>query len=218
MERPTVILNAGMTLDGKISTIYGDSDISCREDLKRVHDLRSKVDAVMVGIGTVLADDPELTVRLVKGENPIRIIADSKAKIPLEARVLEDTAHRIVAVARIAPDKNKVILQKRGIQVIVAGMDKVDLNKLLIQLKDRGIEKLLLEGGSTLNWGMLKQGLVDEIQVAIAPKIIGGKGAKTLVGGTGFKRIIDGIDLELMKSEIIGENLLLKYRVMDGVK
>lgn len=216
MERPNVILNAGMTLDGKISTTGGDSEISCEEDLKRVHELRAKVDAVMVGIGTVLADDPELTVRRVKGKNPIRIIVDSYAKIPSDAKILDETAPRIVAVTTQADERDKKRLQNKGVEVIVAGDEKVDLIQLLDQLKKREIERLLLEGGSTLNWSMLHQGLVDEIRIAIAPKIVGGEKAKTLVGGVGVGEIADGVALEFQESKIVGENLLLTYRVKES--
>lgn len=213
MDRPRVILNAAMTLDGKISTRGGDSAISCEEDLKRMHELRAKIDAVMVGIGTVLTDDPVLTVRHVGGENPIRIVVDSLARTPSDARVLDESAETIIGVTTRAEDGEKERLQSKGAEVIIVGDEEVDLIQLLDLLKKRGIEKLLLEGGSTLNWSMLHQGLVDEIRIAIAPRIIGGREAKTLVGGVGVEKITDGITLEFEDSKIVGENLLLTYSV-----
>ncbi len=213
MELPKVLLNVAMTLDGKISTKDGDSQISCEEDLDRVHRLRANVDAVMVGIGTVLSDDPNLTVRRVEGKNPIRIIADSEGRITSDKKVLDDSAPTIVAVSKRAEEQEKERIHSKNAEVIVAGENRVDLRELLEALKDKEIEKILLEGGSTLNWSMLKKGLVEEIRVAIKPCIVGGKNAKTMVGGEGFSEISQCIDLTLTGTEKVGENLLLKYRV-----
>lgn len=213
MKRPYVILNAAMTLDGKISSKTGDSRISCEKDLDRTHQLRAEVDAVMVGIGTILADDPSLTVRRVAGENPIRIIVDSRGRTPSEARVLEDPTHTIVAVSDKAKKRNIQRLRSLGSRVIVTGRDKVDLTSLLSEVADRGIEKILLEGGSTLNWGMLNQSLVDEVRIAVRPCLIGGEKAKTLVGGSGFAKIEEGVKLELIETKRVGSNSLLIYRV-----
>ncbi|KXA95135.1 5-amino-6-(5-phosphoribosylamino)uracil reductase [candidate division MSBL1 archaeon SCGC-AAA259E19] len=214
MKRPYVILNAAMTLDGKISSLAGDSRISCKKDLDRTHKLRAEVDGVMVGIGTILADDPSLTVRRVSGKNPVRIIVDSRGRTPPEARVLEDTAPTIVAVSNKAGKRDIEGLRSLGARVIVTGKeDKVDLNSLLKEILDQEMEKILLEGGSTLNWGMLNQGLVDEVRIAVRPCIIGGENAKTLVGGRGFDKIEEGVELELKNTERVGSNLLLIYNV-----
>lgn len=213
MARPYVILNAAMTLDGKIATAGGDSRISCEEDLDRTHKLRASVDAVMVGFGTVLTDNPSLTVRRARGENPLRIIIDSFGKTPGNAKVLDGSARTIIAVTARAPKRNLDGLRAKGAQIIVVGRREVDLQKLLGELYGLGVRRLLLEGGSTLNWGMLKQGLVDEVRVAVAPYIIGGTGAKTLVGGQGFTNISKGIILKLISVTRIGKDLLLTYRV-----
>lgn len=215
MKRPYVILNSAMTLDGKISTREGDSQISCEEDLDRAHKLRSDVDAVMVGIGTVLADNPALTVRRVEGENPIRVIVDSEARTPSEARVLNSSAPTIVAVAEKAEESERERLRSQDVQVIVAGEEKVDLSSLLENLSDQNLNKILLEGGSTLNWSMLSEGLVDEVRIAVNPCIVGGEDAKTLAGGLGVGKTSDGIKLKLVKSEEVGKNLLLVYEVED---
>jgi len=213
MVRPYVILNAAMTLDGKIATVAGDSRISCGADLDRTHKLRASVGAVMIGVGTVLADDPSLTVRRAKGKNPIRIVVDSEAKTPLGARVLRGPTKTIVATTTRAPKQKILRLRSRGAQVITCGSKKVDLKELLRKLRLRGVRRLLLEGGSMLNWGMLERGLVDEVRVAISPRIVGGAAARTLVGGAGFRRVSRGVKLKLQCMRRVGTDLLLTYKV-----
>jgi len=213
MERPYVILNAAMTLDGKISSREGDSKISCEEDLDRTHELRAEVDAVMVGIGTVLADDPILTVRRVEGENPKRVIIDSKARTPSEANVLDESAPTIIASADRSDEAERERLRSLDGQVVVTGEEKVDLKSLLEILNEQNIDRILLEGGSTLNWSMLEQGLVDEVRVAISPCIVGGVEAKTLAGGEGAESTSEGVRLKLAETDRVGKNLLLIYKV-----
>ena len=213
MARPYVILNAAMTLDGKIATVAGDSMISCGADLDRIHRLRAKVDAVMIGVGTVLADNPSLTVRRTRGKNPVRVIVDSEARTPLIAKVLDGSARTIIAVTNRAPKRRVKGLLKTGTQVMACGSEKVCLPKLLEKLHARGVRKILLEGGSTLNWSMLKQGLVDEVRIAIAPRIVGGTTARTLVGGNGFARVSKSVKLKLSSMKRVGEDLLLTYMV-----
>ncbi len=216
MRRPYVILNAAMTVDGKISSIIQDSKISCEEDLDRVHRIRSEVDGIMVGIGTVLSDDPQLTVRRIDGRNPTRIIVDSRGRIPLDAKVLDGSAPTVVAVSEKINPKNKKKLKSSGAETILVGREKVDLKALLETLKERGMKSILLEGGSTLNWSMLKDGLVDEIRIAIHPCIVGGRDAKTLVGGSGAEKIEEGLKLNLKNIEKVGGDLLLVYDLEDS--
>jgi 2,5-diamino-6-(ribosylamino)-4(3H)-pyrimidinone 5'-phosphate reductase len=213
MAKPHVILNAAMTLDGKIATVAGDSRISCPEDLDQIHKLRAEVDAVMVGVGTVLADDPALTVRRAPGRNPIRVVVDSLAKTPPHAKVMDGKAPTIIAATTRAPEPNLQKLRSAGAQVIITGTNEVDLSDLLQRLHSQGVHKLLLEGGSTLNWSMLRQGLVDEVRVALSPRIVGGARARTLVGGAGFAKISEGIQLELKNIDQVGTDLVLTYRV-----
>jgi len=213
MSRPYVILNAAMTLDGKIATVAGDSRISCKEDLDRLHMLRADVDAVMVGAGTVLADDPSLTVRRVSGKSPLRVVVDGGAKTPPNAKVLKGKGRTIVAVSEIANSKKIEKLRATGAEVLKCGKNEVDLRKLLGKLAVRSVKKLLLEGGSTLNWNMLKSGLVDEIRLTVAPRVVGGVTAKSLVGGNGFPNIENGVGLELLQAKRAGKDLLLRYRV-----
>ncbi len=212
--KPHVILNAAITLDGKIASRARDSRISCEEDLVRAHRLRSSVKGIMVGINTVLADDPRLTVhKILSKKNPTRIIVDSRARIPLSARVFSSDAKTIIAVSERAK-QGKIKKFREKAEVIICGKKKVDLKRLLKLLYKKGITSVLLEGGGTLNWSMLKEGLVDEVRVAIAPRIVGGRGAVTLVEGEGFNLISEGVKLELKRHYKLGEDLILEYKVV----
>ena len=213
--RPYVILNAGMTLDGKIASKTGDTKISCKEDIIRVHELRKTVDGIMVGIVTAIKDDPKLTAHKAKtpGKNPTRIVVDSRARIPLEANVFRGATRTIIAVSKKAGARKLKEIEKRA-EVIICGGDKVDLECLLEELYNRGIKSILLEGGGTLNWGMLEHGLVDKVSVAITPRIVGGKRAVSLVGGEGFETIAKGVRLKLKKHYELGADLILEYDVI----
>ncbi len=215
--RPHVILNAGVTADGKIATRTGDCAISSKEDLKRVHRIREKVDAIMVGIGTVLDDDPRLSIHKIDSDtkNPIRVVADSKARIPLSARMFNEKGTTIIAVSAKA-DKKRVRQIEELAEVIMCGAEKVDLKCLMRKLNMRGVRTLLLEGGGRLNYGMLSAGLVDEVRFAIAPRIVGGRDAVSLVEGEGFPTVASGVELELLKHYPLGRDLVLEYRVVRG--
>ncbi len=213
MPRPHVTLNAAMTLDGKIATFARDSKISSKADLVRLHRLRAGVDAVMVGAGTILADNPSLTVRLVRGRNPVRVVVDGRARIPADAKVIDGSARTIVATLSKADAGKLAKLRRAGAEVILFGGDRVDLRALLGKLHGMGVRRLLLEGGSTLNWNMVRGGLVDEVQVTVAPRIVGGEAAKTLVGGAGFAKVRDGAGLKLIKVAKLSGDVLLVYRV-----
>ncbi|MFQ5974998.1 MAG: 2,5-diamino-6-(ribosylamino)-4(3H)-pyrimidinone 5'-phosphate reductase [Candidatus Hydrothermarchaeales archaeon] len=214
-DLPHVILNAGMTLDGKISSKNHDSKISSPEDLERVHKIRRSVDGIMVGINTVMIDDPRLTVHKIKneGQNPVRIIVDSGARVPLDARVLNDDAKTIISVSKRASNLKLKEIKKRA-KVVTCGTDMVDLRCLMERLYQMGIKSVLLEGGGTLNWGMLKEGLVDEVSVAICPRMVGGKDAITLVEGQGFDLIEEGIELKLKRYYPLGKDIILEYDVV----
>jgi 2,5-diamino-6-(ribosylamino)-4(3H)-pyrimidinone 5'-phosphate reductase len=192
-----------MTIDGKIATNLGDSKISSRQDLRRLHRLRSSVDAVIIGISTVIADNPKLTVRLVKrhGTTPVRIIVDSIGRIPLDSKILKSASkiNTIVAVTKRASDERVDKIKSAGAIVIVAGTKTVDLKELFFILKKMGFNKILVEGGGELNWSILQLGIVNELMVTVAPRIVGGRTATTLVEGDGYDRISDGIKMELIK-------------------
>ena len=213
--RPHVILNAGVTADGKIATRTGDSAISSKEDLERVHRIRESVDSIMVGIGTVLLDDPRLSIHKIASdaENPIRVVADSRARIPLTARMFNEKGTTIIAVSAKA-DKERVRKIEERAEVYVCGAERVDLKCLMRKLYRRGVRTLLLEGGGNLNYGMLRSGLVDEVRFAIAPRLVGGHGAVSLMEGQGFPTVAEGVELELLKHYSLGRDLILEYRVV----
>jgi len=214
--KPKVKLNAAMTLDGKIATKTGSSEISGREDLLMVHRLRKEMDAIMVGINTVITDDPLLTVHKIPvgpEENPIRIVVDSLGRTPIKARVLNVDALTVIFVSEKASKKNIKQLREKA-EVIICGNKKVDLLSLMEKLSDMGIKTLMLEGGSTLNYSMLREGLVNEIRVCIAPIIAGGIQAKSLVGGEGVDYMKDAFRLKFKRSYSLGKDLIVEYKVL----
>ena len=220
--KPYVILNAAMTLDGKIVTASNSSNVSGDEDLKRVHELRKNVDGIMVGIGTVLADDPRLTVHKIDAnpdDNPVRVVVDSKCRTPIAARVTNKDAKTVIAVANefkfdfIVGDRCDMF-KKRGVDFFFSGDVKVDLSALMDYLYSIGVKTLMLEGGATLNFSMIKEGLIDEIRVCVAPKVVGGVNAKTLFDGEGFDTMEEGVDLELVDSFTLDKDLILTYKVL----
>ena len=214
---PYVVLNSAMSLDGKIATSTGESRLSSPEDLRRVHRLRAASDGIMVGLGTLLADDPKLTVKLLHARNPRRIIVDSMARTPVDAYVVKSALQTptIVAVTSSAPKRRTEMLEKAGVTVLTCGRgSRVSLPLLLRRLRAMGIARILLEGGGTLNWSMLSQGLVDEVSVAISPRILGGVDAVTLAQGEGFPRVRDAIKLSLVSVKKYGSDLVVRYRVL----
>lgn len=214
--KPFVLLNSAMTVDGKIATSNSSMKISGSKDLVRVHHLRKEFDGIMVGINTVLIDNPKLTIHKIKAEkedNPVRIIIDSKARTPLDSLVLNNDAETIVIVSDNAPVENINKLSQKC-RVIKCGETHVNLKEALIKLYDLGIESILLEGGSTLNFSMFKEQLIDEISICIGSKILGGSDSKTFVDGEGFS-INEYVNLELKKVEKIDENdVVLTYTTL----
>lgn len=220
--RPYVILNAAMTLDGKIATQTGSSNISGKEDLERVHELRKECDAIMVGIGTVMADDPRLTVHKIDAnpeDNPVRVVVDSKCRTPIDARITNSDAKTIIACANeykhdfMQSDKYETF-KKRGVKFFFSGDERVDLSLLMSYLHEEGIDKLMLEGGAILNFSMIKAGLIDEIRICVAPMVVGGANAKTFFDGEGFDLMDDAVKLELVDSYSLGKDLILTYKVI----
>lgn len=213
--KPYIHLNSAMTADGKIATNNSSLQISSKDDLIRVHKLRYKYDGIMVGINTVLIDDPKLTIHKIdakKEDNPTRIIIDSKARTPIIARVLNDDADTVIVVSKKAP-KNRVDKLKSMCNVIVAGDDQVDLPLAMSKLYDMGILSILLEGGSTLNFSMFKDKLVDKLSVCIGSKILGGFDSKTLIDGEGFNPN-ECINLRIENIEKIDDDILVEYEVI----
>lgn len=192
-----VHVNAAMSADGKLSTVDREQiRISGDRDFQRVDAMRADVDAVMVGIGTVMADDPSLTVDdpglIEKREDdgrepqPARVIADSRARLPLDARILDDTAETIILVAEAAPSERRAGLTAEDAIVRVAGESRVDLTTGLDALEAHGISSIMVEGGGELLASFFEAGLVDTLTVYIGSMVIGGADAPTLVDGAGF--------------------------------
>lgn len=214
-SRPYVILSAAISLDGNMATKTGDSRLSSKKDLVRVHKLRSNVDAILIGKRTMMIDDPSLTVRYVKGKNPIRIILDSTGSIKSNSKIIQTcrTIPTIIAVSEKISEKNVARLQRYGLEVIKCGYKKINLKKLLFILKKKNIKKLLVEGGGTTNWSFFKDDLVDEIIVTLTPFILGGKNAISLVEGDGFRKISQSCSLKLKNIHRLKNELVLRYVV-----
>lgn len=214
--KPFVLLNSAMTVDGKIATENSSMKISGEQDLIRVHELRKKYDAIMVGINTVIVDNPKLTIHKIKAskkDNPIRIIIDSKGRTPSDALVLNDDAKTIIIVSKKAPKKNLEKLEKKC-DILVCGNEQVNLKEAMRKLYLEGIHSILLEGGSTLNFSMFKEGLIDEVSICIGSKILGGSNSKTFVDGEGFEPE-NCVKLELKNIEKIDNDVVLSYNVLN---
>jgi diaminohydroxyphosphoribosylaminopyrimidine deaminase/5-amino-6-(5-phosphoribosylamino)uracil reductase len=210
---PFVALKSAMSLDGKIATAGGESRWITGERARRLaHRLRAQHDAVMVGVETALADDPELTVRMAKGRSPLRVVVDSRARTPATARLLQsDERPPIIAVTDAAPAVSRNRLQSAGAEVWVspAANGRVDLCWLLRRLAETGVNSLLIEGGGTLAAGALAAGAVDRVYFFIAPLILGGARALTPVEGDGIRSLAIAWRIQSMRVRRIGEDLLI---------
>lgn len=213
---PFVTLKFAQTLDGRIATATGDSKWISGEKFRRLaHRLRSIHDAVLVGIDTVLADDPELTVRLVKGRNPARVILDSRLRIPLKAKVLTSGAPTIIATASGADETKQSRLRDIGAEVLVVAADEngdVDLRELLKMLAERNISSVLVEGGSGVITSFLRRKLVDKMVVALAPRVMG-KGAEA-VGDLNIKEVNQTLKLDFTKVYRLGGDVVIEARLL----
>lgn len=222
-KTPFCILKTAMTFDGKIATVTGDTKWITNEASRRyVHLLRHRVSAVMVGIGTILTDDPLLTTRLDdrEGVDSVRVVVDTCGRIPIDAKVLNlnSPVKTIIATTEKAREDKLKMLQDRGAEIIITPLkgDGVDLTYLMHVLGKRKIDSVLLEGGSTLNYSALNEGIVDKVVAFIAPKIVGGKGAKTPVGGEGRKFLHEAFLLDHFEVVRFGEDLMLEARLQKG--
>ncbi len=224
MLKPFVFINSAMSADGKISTKERKQvRISGSIDFERMDGLRAGSDAIMVGIGTVLADDPSLTVKSEERrrerknaglfENPIRVVIDSKARTPINADIfIKGEGQRIIVVSNSAPKDRVEKLQEKA-NIIVAGEDRADLKIAMQELREMDVKRLMIEGGGSINWGMISSGLVDEIYSFVGNLIIGGNTAPTLADGEGFLQK-DIQKLELIDAETMEEGVLLRWKVL----
>lgn len=213
-KKPFTVLKTATTLDGKIATYTGNSKwITSDEARKRVHKLRALYDAVLTGVGTVLADDPEFTVRFGQtGRNPLRIVVDTMARTPLTAKLVADNPETtMLAVSRSAPKENITALRNKGVEIleVATNSNGINLYELFQILGEKSITSILLESGSALNASALSANLVDKVQWFVAPKIVGGQTAPGPVGGQGIPLLNDAIEFEDLTTELIGGDILI---------
>lgn len=218
---PYVVMKYAMTSDGKIATVTGESKwITGEASRKNVHRTRHALMGIMVGVGTVLADDPMLDCRLPEGgKNPIRIICDGNLRTPLDSRVVTTASDIPTLIATVSTDESLIKeYESKDCSVIRTASDngRVDLKDLMRILGENGIDSILLEGGAQLNYSAIKAEIVDEVHTYIAPKIFGGN-AKTPVGGEGIGSIEDAVILDPVKITKIGDDILVESEVKYGV-
>jgi 2,5-diamino-6-(ribosylamino)-4(3H)-pyrimidinone 5'-phosphate reductase len=207
-----VILNCAMSADGKIALpTRRETKISNREDLVRVHSLRNEVDAILVGVGTIIADDPKLTVgeKYVKPKkHPLRIVLDSKGRTPERARVLDNSAKTLIVT------NESCTRNFPGAEVLRLGKWRVDIAALVKKLDAMGIKTLLVEGGENVLWSFLRDGVADELSVFVGSMIIGGTSSPTPAGGEGFREFSRVRKLKLLEGKRLGDGVLLRYEVI----
>lgn len=203
---PFVTLKSGITLDGKIASHTNNSKwITSAEARQDVHKLRNENQAILVGVNTVIHDDPELTTRIPNGRNPIRVIMDSTLKIPLESKVLNDQqAETWVFTTENHGKEKKERIEELGAKVFITSTSQVDPVRVLEILGENLVSSLLIEGGGTINAAFLENKLVDKTIFYIAPKLIGGKGSPSFFGGTGIDKMADAIKLTDLHVSQIG--------------
>lgn len=217
-KKPFVVMKYAMTLDGKIATRSGDSKwITGEISRKDVHKTRNKLSAIMIGIGTVLKDDPILTCRVEDGRNPIRIICDSNLRIPLDSKISKTAEDVKTIIATISDNGDKIKkLEQKGLKIIrVKEKDeRLDLNDLMKKLWEEKIDSILLEGGSELNFSSLENGIVNRVQVYIAPKIFGGIESVSAISGIGVDKVRDSFNLKFRKIKSFDEDVFVEYDVI----
>jgi len=218
-KTPFVVMKYAMTMDGKIATVTGASQwITGEAARQRVHEDRHAYRGIMVGVGTVLADDPQLTCRLPDGRNPLRIICDSELRTPLSARVVTTTAEASTLLATCCSDEARLApYRAAGCEILSLprGADgHLDLSALMQALGAQGIDSVYLEGGATLNWAALQSGIVHRVQAYLAPKLFGGAVAMGPLGGAGVLCPSEAYRLSPPRISHLGEDILLECEVL----
>lgn len=210
--RPYVVLKYAMTLDGKLAAYTGASQWITGEQARRhVHTQRNRYRAILVGVGTVLADDPQLTCRLEGGRDPLRVVCDTNLRTPLTANVVRTARQTPTCLATCVSQESRLApYREAGCQVLSLPQSngQVSLPALLKALGSQGVDSVLAEGGSALHWSLVRDGLVNRVQAYLAPKILGGQGAKSPVGGQGFPHPDQALRLAPPTLTPLGEDLL----------
>jgi diaminohydroxyphosphoribosylaminopyrimidine deaminase/5-amino-6-(5-phosphoribosylamino)uracil reductase len=216
---PYVVMKYAMTMDGKIATATGKSQwITGEKARENVHKDRSRYSSIMVGVGTVITDNPSLTSRIEGGRDPIRIICDTNLKTPLESTIVTTAKEVKTIIATTSNDKEKQkAYLSHGCEILTLNQKgtHIDLNQLMNELGKNGIDSVLLEGGSTLNFSALQSRIVHKVQAYIAPKLFGGNQAKTPIGGVGIEEITNCITLKNQRISWFGEDILIEGEVDD---
>lgn len=212
-KTPFVILKAGISLDGKIATCTGESKwITSSQARMHGHNLRNKMMGIMVGVNTVISDNPALTYRgIADGRNPLRIVVDSNLRVPMDSEIISNNnGNTIAACVKGADESKKERLLKAGVRIIETDSNdgRVDLHQLMIKLGEENIDSILIEGGGTLNFSALNEGIVDKVRFYISPKIIGGQKSRNSISGEGFKTIENCVNLENILYEKLGDELI----------
>ena len=221
-DRPHVLMMSEITADGKLTLKKGASSKILMKYMSHeteilLHTTRAEYDAIMVGANTIRIDNSFLTVRYISGKSPLRVIPCSMADIPLDANVLGPDAPTVIAVAESAPQDRVDAIKKKGVNVVVAGKNHVELPLLMKILHAKfGVKKLMIEGGPTLNWHMLHDRLVDEIRLIHLPFIVGGSDTPSLVGGMHINDESEMIRLTLKNYYLCGTNLVSEFDVLYG--
>ncbi|MDA7943796.1 MAG: RibD family protein [Nitrosopumilus sp.] len=211
--RPRITMCAASTIDGRIATRGGDSALSSPEGLALLHRLRASHDAVLVGRGTVDADDPSLTVRLARGRTGSRIILDPSGTLPSGSRVVRTcrSTRTIVATTSRASGRDRRRLADAGAEVVVAGRARISLPALLRRLPPMGISSVLVEGGGRTNWEFASRGLYDELLLEVCPVMAGSSGSVPLLRGEGPARLAGAPRARLLGTRRLGGSVLLRY-------
>lgn len=219
-KKPYVVMKYAMTMDGKIAAYTGESKWVTGEAARiHVQEQRLKYTGIMVGVGTVLADDPMLTCRLENSRNPVRIICDSHLRTPLNSKIVKTAATVPTILATSSKEQKIKNYEDLGCRVLYVPEKNghIDLNRLMELLGAEKIDSILLEGGGTLNWSALESGIVQKVQTYIAPKLFGGEKAKTPVEGTGFPDPASAVLLKNSEITRLGHDFLIESEVKQNV-